>query len=115
IWPDGLLVMQPAWENFIENPKTVQFLHRLTAYALLAFAIWHAVAASRSDGSESTHARRAWLLLALIVVQAAIGIVTLLGQVPLYWALAHQGMALIVLGFAAAHWRGCRGAYPPAL
>ena len=30
----------------------------------------------------------------------------------LHWALLHQGFALIVLGFAAAHWRGTKGAYP---
>jgi cytochrome c oxidase assembly protein subunit 15 len=24
----------------------------------------------------------------------------------------HQGMALVVLGFAAAHWRGTKGEYP---
>ena len=112
IWPDGLLVMQPAWENLFENPKTVQFMHRMVAYTLLALAAWHALASARSDGARSTHARRAALMVSLITGQAAIGIVTLLGQVPLYWALAHQGVALVVLGFAAAHWRACTGAYP---
>ena len=33
-------------------------------------------------------------------------------QVPLHLALTHQGFALVVLGFAAAHWRGTKGAYP---
>jgi cytochrome c oxidase assembly protein subunit 15 len=33
-------------------------------------------------------------------------------QVPLHAALAHQGGALVVLGFAVAHWRGFLGAYP---
>jgi cytochrome c oxidase assembly protein subunit 15 len=33
-------------------------------------------------------------------------------QMPLHWALLHQGFALVVLGFAAAHWRGTKGAYP---
>ncbi|RUW05986.1 heme A synthase, partial [Mesorhizobium sp. M1A.F.Ca.IN.020.03.1.1] len=28
-----------------------------------------------------------------------------------HMALTHQGVALIVLGFAAAHWRGTKGAY----
>ena len=41
-----------------------------------------------------------------------IGIATLVMQVPLHWALLHQGFALVVLGFAAAHWRGTKGAYP---
>ncbi|MEO0329588.1 MAG: heme A synthase, partial [Pseudomonadota bacterium] len=32
-------------------------------------------------------------------------------QVPLSWALLHQGGAVVVLGFAVAHWRGIKGSY----
>ncbi|MEX0955732.1 MAG: COX15/CtaA family protein [Rhizobiaceae bacterium] len=109
--PDGLLVMEPAWVNLFENPKTVQFIHRLGAYALLVLAIWHAVTAWRAEW-DSTHARRALVLLALVVAQAAIGITTLLLVVPLGWALAHHAFAIVLLGFAAAHWRATKGAYP---
>ena len=49
---------------------------------------------------------------ALVCAQAVIGILTLLWQVPLDLALAHQGGALIVLGYAVAHWRGYVGEYP---
>ena len=45
--------------------------------------------------------------------QAIIGISTLVMQVPLDLALTHQAAALIVLGFAVAHWRGFVGEYPP--
>jgi cytochrome c oxidase assembly protein subunit 15 len=31
--------------------------------------------------------------------------------VPLDVALTHQGLALIVLGFSVAHWRGFHGEY----
>lgn len=111
-WPGDLLAMEPAWRNFFENPKTVQFIHRLGAYAVLLIALWHAFATVRSEGASSTHARRAILLILLVLAQAVIGITTLVMQVPLHWALAHQGMALVVLGFACAHWRGTKGAYP---
>lgn len=60
----------------------------------------------------TTHSRRALVLFHLVLLQAAIGIVTLLWQSTLHLALTHQGMALVVLGFAAAHWRGTKGAYP---
>lgn len=111
LWPGGLATMEPGWLNLFENPKTVQFIHRLGAYALLAVAIWHAVAARLSQG-EGPHALRATLLLALVLVQAAIGVATLLYVAPLGWALLHHGFAIVVLGFAAAHWRGTRGEYP---
>jgi len=109
--PENLFVIDPLWQNFFENAKTVQFTHRMGAYAVLLLALWHAISV-RSRLSGTTHARRALVLLILILVQAAVGIATLLMQVPLHAALAHQAVALIVLGFAAAHWRGAKGAYP---
>jgi cytochrome c oxidase assembly protein subunit 15 len=52
------------------------------------------------------------VLFLLVTLQAALGITTLVMQVPVDLGLAHQAMALIVLGFATAHWRGTKGAYP---
>lgn len=109
--PGGLLVIDPVWHNFFENPKTVQFIHRIGAYVLFAIALWHMIAVRRRQPG-TTHGRRALVLFHLVLVQAAIGVATLLMQVPLHWALLHQGFALVVLGFAAAHWRGTKGAYP---
>ena len=68
--------------------------------------------AARRRQRGTTHARRALVLFHLVLLQAAIGITTLVLVVPLHWALAHQAMALVVLGFAAAHWRGTKGPYP---
>ena len=111
IIPDNLFVLEPAWRNLFENPKTVQFIHRCGAYTvfLCAFAqmIFTMIRAPRT-----THARRAILFFLLVTLQAALGITTLLMQVPIDLGLAHQAMAIIVLGFAAAHWRGTKGSYP---
>ena len=109
--PGDLLVIDPAWRNFFENPKTVQFVHRLGAYTLFVLALWHMIATRRRQPG-TTHARRALVLFHLVLIQAAIGIAALMMQMPLHWALLHQGFALVVLGFAAAHWRGTKGAYP---
>ncbi|MCR5859213.1 COX15/CtaA family protein [Mesorhizobium sp. J428] len=113
--PGDLFVQQPWWINLFENPKTVQFVHRLGAYLVLAVAIVHAVASWRADPG-TTHARRAVLLLLMIVAQAALGITALVLVVPFGWALLHHAFAIVVLGFAVAHWRGTVGEYPrPAL
>ncbi|CAH2399065.1 COX15/CtaA family protein [Mesorhizobium ventifaucium] len=109
--PGDLLILEPAWRNFFESPKTVQFIHRLGAYAIFVAALWHMIATHRRQPGR-THARRATLLFLLVLVQALIGIGTLLMQVPLHMALTHQAFALVLLGFAAAHWRGTKGAYP---
>lgn len=108
--PGGLFTQMPAWVNLFENPKTVQFVHRIGAYTVLALSIWHVIAAWKAEPG-STHARRTVVLLGMVIVQAVIGIMTLLLVVPLSWALLHQAFALVVLGFAAAHWRGTKGAY----
>jgi len=111
LWPDQLLTMSPWWVNFFENPKTVQFVHRLGAYVVFAAALWHAVATWLA-APGSTHARRAILLFLLVALQAAVGIVTLLSVVHMHAALTHHALAIVALGFAAAHWRATRGSYP---
>jgi cytochrome c oxidase assembly protein subunit 15 len=111
IVPDGLFVLEPAWRNFFENPKTVQFVHRCGAYMVWIVALAHMIYAL-GRVPKTTHARRASVLFLLVTLQAALGITTLLMQVPIDLGLAHQAMALVVLGFATAHWRGTKGTYP---
>ena len=108
--PDGLWIMTPAWINHFENVLTVQFQHRMTAYLLLALVIW---AALRSFAARPDRGlRTAWSVLLLLTgLQALSGIITLLGQVPLEWALVHQGLgsllvvSAVILLKVAAHTR----------
>lgn len=109
--PPGMLEITPAWRNIFENQLTVQFVHRMGGYLLFVLTLWHMLAAIKR-APDSTHSRRAMLLFALVVIQASIGVVTILTQVPFGWALTHQGWAIVVLGFSVAHWRGFYGAYP---
>jgi cytochrome c oxidase assembly protein subunit 15 len=75
---------------------TVQFEHRMTAYALLILALLHAVDAVRSRAGKAV-VGGAWALVAAIVLQAVLGILTLLHQVPIDLALGHQAVAIVVL------------------
>ncbi|MBN9242779.1 MAG: COX15/CtaA family protein [Mesorhizobium sp.] len=109
--PGDLFIIEPAWRNLFENPKTVQFIHRMFAYTVFLVVLWHAVATTRALPG-TTHVRRAWVLFGLVTVQAAIGVSTLLMQAPMDVALTHQVVAIVVLIFATAHWRGTKGAYP---
>ncbi|PZQ79598.1 MAG: heme A synthase [Ancylobacter novellus] len=95
-----LLVQKPIWRNFFENVLTVQFNHRLGAYVLLAFALGHWLSARRLRGAAS---RRALLILALVSAQASLGIMTLVHQVPIDIALAHQFGATLVLIAVTVH------------
>ncbi|WP_099866234.1 COX15/CtaA family protein [Pararhizobium haloflavum] len=110
IIPGQLFVTDPAWLSVFESGKTAQFVHRMTAYALWIGALAHMVIALRR-APGTTHANRSIVLFALVTCQAAVGIATLLMHVPIGWALMHQGGAVVVLGFAIAHWRAFYGAY----
>ncbi len=93
IIPSGLWVMNPAWRNIFENALTVQFTHRLIAYIIAVCVLFYAWRQRSSP---------AFVLVAVVALQIAFGILTLLHQVPLSLALVHQGGALILL--AAALW-----------
>jgi cytochrome c oxidase assembly protein subunit 15 len=89
---------EPWWRNLFDNTLTVQFEHRMTAYVLLVLAVLHAIDAARSRAGAV--ATGAWWLVAAIVLQAVLGILTLLYQVPIDLALAHQAVAIVVLTLA---------------
>ena len=96
--PEGLGELTPWWLNLFENVMTVQFQHRVLAILLLAgvAAVWW-----RSRKSENAPVL-AWAnaLLTMTLVQAALGITTLVLVVPLLVALAHQAGALILFTLA---------------
>jgi cytochrome c oxidase assembly protein subunit 15 len=93
---------QPLWRNFFENTLTVQFDHRMMAYTVLVVALLHAADASWIKGRGSVALGAIGLALA-VMLQAALGILTLFHQVPIGLGLAHQGMALVVLTIASLH------------
>jgi cytochrome c oxidase assembly protein subunit 15 len=107
-WPqiDGALIPSaerlwfetPWWRNLFDNVLAVQFEHRMTAYLLFALAGLHAFDAVRSRAGAA--AGGALWLFAAVSLQAVLGILTLLNEVPLGLALAHQAVAIVVLMLA---------------
>ncbi|MDX6807085.1 COX15/CtaA family protein [Terrihabitans rhizophilus] len=107
-WPlmDGMLIpsaaslspLEPLWRNLFENPMTAQFVHRMTAYLLLAAAVANLVL---TRGTPAF--RPSAVLLLTIVIQAVIGVLTLIHVVPLGLALLHQFGALAVIAHAASN------------
>jgi cytochrome c oxidase assembly protein subunit 15 len=96
----------PAWRNLFENTLTVQFDHRMLAYAIWLVAVLHAADAWRWGA-----ARTSALTLALMVTaQAVLGISTLLAGDPLELALTHQVFAVLVFTAAIVHAQRLAGA-----
>jgi heme a synthase len=92
----------PWWRNFFENMLTVQFDHRMMAYAIWILALVHLADVMRSRCSVAVLIGAAALVVSM-TVQAVLGIVTLLQQAPLALALTHQIMATLVLLVAVVH------------
>jgi heme a synthase len=109
-WPtiDGAFVPKasrlffdvPLWRNFFENALTVQFDHRMLAYAIWVVALLHAFNAA-SVLKKGSVVVGAIVLVAVVTLQAVLGIWTLLAIVPLPLALLHQTMAMLVLTIAS--------------
>jgi cytochrome c oxidase assembly protein subunit 15 len=100
--PDGLGALEPWWANLFENALTVQFNHRMLAYAIAIAVAWHVWAVLRgSDGGTARASAAA--LGAAVAAQVALGIWTLLARVPLALGLAHQAGAVAVFGIAVWH------------
>jgi len=94
----SLFFNEPWWRNLFENPLTVQFIHRGIAYLLFIAALLHA-----ADAARAGRGALALALAVAVTIQAALGIATLLYQVPIGLALAHQGVAVVVLAIAVMH------------
>jgi cytochrome c oxidase assembly protein subunit 15 len=92
----------PAWRNLFENTLTVQFDHRIVAYALWIVAVLHLVDVIRARRGGAV-LNGALALACAVTLQAGVGIVTLLHQAPLPLALLHQIMGIVVLTTAVVH------------
>lgn len=94
---DYWLIEPPVW-NLFENPIAVQFDHRLLASitVLAAIALW---LATRSAGATDGAKRQASLMLLVVLVQAGLGIATLLTMVPISLGALHQAGAVLLLTF----------------
>lgn len=107
--PPEAFDLSPAWHNLFENPALTQFNHRLIAYLLLiatAVYVWRGMRTRQ-------RAVRFWVAHTggLIVLQAIIGIATVMHGAPLGLALLHQAGALAVT-FSIVRARFAAG-YPP--
>jgi cytochrome c oxidase assembly protein subunit 15 len=110
--PEGLSALSPSYLNLFENPLTVQFDHRMLGYgvalAALAQAGW--LALSRKS---PTLAASALFVACLALLQATLGVWTLLLSVPLPLGLAHQAGAIAVFAAGLHHlWLASASAAP---
>jgi cytochrome c oxidase assembly protein subunit 15 len=109
-WPsmNGQFVPSDYWieghglMSLFESHAAAQFNHRMMAYAVLAAIVVQVIAIARGGVTWSPKSS-GLMLLAIMLLQAVIGIATLLLHVPLTLGLLHQATAVLVLGVAVWH------------
>jgi cytochrome c oxidase assembly protein subunit 15 len=100
--PPGLGEASPWYLNLFENPLTVQFDHRMLGYAVVAAALGQAMWLAIERAPQVLIWSGSTLAL-FAVLQAVIGIWTLLLAVPITLGLAHQAGAIAVFVAALYH------------
>jgi len=90
--------LQPLWKNFVDNPATVQLIHRVVG-TTLGCATLIAWALLRFDQSVVGRKRLAInTFTVLMIFQFWVGLLTLLLMVPVALATIHQVTACLLLG-----------------
>jgi heme a synthase len=95
--PPNVLGLDPPLLNLVENPITVQWVHRVLGTVLAVVALGFFVRV-RSAPVDSTSRKLNYALLSLVLVQYLLGVLTLLHQVPVTLGVAHQAMAMVLFG-----------------
>ena len=100
-WPLMLGRLVPPLASLIDDPVSVQFVHRTLAYAVAAAALAIAFVTFRAGAG-----RRAGALASIVVLQFTLGVLTIIHHVPIALAALHQAGAALLLATTiwTAHW-----------
>lgn len=86
--PPDPFSLSPWWRNFFEDAGLVQFVHRMVAYSLLVFGVFVVLRSRKSGNTQTRFAFNS--VLAVLFLQAFLGIFTALYAAPIGLALLHQ-------------------------
>jgi cytochrome c oxidase assembly protein subunit 15 len=103
--PHEIFMLEPWWRNFYWNVATVQLVHRSIFWLLLILVPLLWLRARRTPAKIAAHH-----LLAMFLIQASLGISTLLLAVPVPLAAMHQAGAVLLLACAIWTSQGLRRA-----
>ncbi|MBY6200125.1 COX15/CtaA family protein [Maritalea mobilis] len=93
--PPGMWAIEPVWRNLFENDGTVQFIHRMLGYLLVLVALGAWIASLRSARKATRTAFND--MMAMMVVQIFLGVVTVMTSATWYLAILHQFGAVVLM------------------
>ena len=99
-----------GWIVFVNNVSGVQFIHRWLGIFLLGILI--GVYYNFKSSILPIARKRLFVLVALVISQAIIGILTLLMAVPISFALLHQFLGLVIIIFTIINLHTAKNGFP---
>ncbi len=97
--PTGAFALDLGVRNFFDNPIAVHFVHRTLGWiTVAAVLVFSAVALKRTRVRLQRVAL--WALVASVLVQFALGMLTVIYAMPIWLAVAHQGGGFLLLSCA---------------
>ena len=97
--PPGVMALEPAWRNFFDNPATVQLDHRLLAITTFLVVLGFCLGLRRTRPGRRARLGGS-LLIAALLAQVSLGVLTLVLHVPITFAASHQAVGMLL--FTAA-------------
>ena len=94
LFPSDYFSFEGFLANFLENPATVQFNHRISAYFLFVFGVFAFIQSRKSPINVLKAGHN--VLFGLLLLQVVLGIVTVSYGSPYQLAIVHQLLALIL-------------------
>ncbi len=94
--PEGLYAFSPLWHSILDHTMTVQFNHRMVAYAVFLSVLGLVYYVHRHN-MVAPIKQAAWIVFAAVCAQIIIGIFTLIYVVPVSLGVLHQGGGVLVM------------------
>src|SRR5262249_54408031 len=97
--PSGIFSISPLWENFLENPVTIQFVHRLLG-CIIVVIVFYLLMFRKRETVNNLKSKGFYFLTLAVAFQFLLGVFTLLSKVNIVLASFHQAGAFVL--FTAA-------------
>lgn len=87
-----------GWSSLVNNLASIQFIHRMLAYLLFVWISWFVVSGLRNPALPTPQRNGLLILMAGIIAQLVLGILTLIWQVPVWMGVTHQALGFLLFG-----------------
>lgn len=100
-FPTGAGALPTWWANILDNPVTIHFIHRTLAYVVAVFVVvlwWRGLKNAIPRAAKRLNTAQ----LILVVVQIALGAMTVMTHVSLHAAVTHQAVGFAMMSVSVA-------------